>query len=441
MIFLAFLAYPSGGNAAPGPAEGIHKIKHVIILMQENRSFDHYFGTYPGADGIPMKDGTPAVSLLDPVTNKYIKPFHDPHDLNHGGSHSRADAGKVINAGAMDGFLKQFRMNKLNLEIVPDIMGYHDRRKIPNYWEYADEFVLQDHMFEPVASWSLPSHLFMVSGWSAKCASADPMDCVNDPEGQSFQALKRAGKEPIYAWTDATYLLHKRNIDWAYYLDEGAPIEEYGSAEDAAGERKNPVPRIWNPLTWFLTVKQDGELDHIEPLTEFFRAVKSGTLPEVVWIVPNDKDSEHPPSLVSDGQAFVTTIVNAVMNSPSWDSSAIFISWDDWGGFYDHVVPPNVDENGYGLRVPGLVISPYAKKGYIDHQILSFDAYLKFIEDDFLNGQRIDPKNDGRPDARPTVREDSSVLGDLSQDFDFDQAPRPPLILPPRPEKRQINKS
>ncbi len=97
------------------------------------------------------------------------------------------------------------------------------------------------------------------------------------------------------------------------------------------------------------------------------------------------------------------------------------------------MVPPVVDVNGYGLRVPGLVISPYAKKGFIDHQTLSFDAYLKFIEDVFLNGQRLDPKTDGRPDPRPTVREDVPILGDLMNDFDFSQAPRPPLVLPLNP--------
>ena len=117
------------------------------------------------------------------------------------------------------------------------------------------------------------------------------------------------------------------------------------------------------------------------------------------------------------------------MQSPEWDSTAIFLAWDDWGGFYDHVAPPSVDQNGYGLRVPGLVISPYAKKGYIDHQTLSFDAYLKFIEDDFLNGQRIDPQTDGRPDPRPTVRENVPQLGDLTADFDFTQSPRAPVVL------------
>ena len=144
--------------------------------------------------------------------------------------------------------------------------------------------------------------------------------------------------------------------------------------------------------------------------------------------------SDHPPAKISVGQAYVTQVINAAMTGPDWNSTAIFLTWDDWGGFYDHVVPPTVDKNGYGLRVPGLVISPYAKTGYIDHQTLSFDAYLKFIEDDFLNGQRIDPQTDGRPDPRPSVRENAAQLGDLVSDFDFSQPPRQPLILPTNPK-------
>ena len=127
------------------------------------------------------------------------------------------------------------------------------------------------------------------------------------------------------------------------------------------------------------------------------------------------------------------------MEGPDWKDCAIFLAWDDWGGFYDHVVPVNVDENGYGLRVPSIVISPYAKRGFIDHQTLSFDAFVKFIEDDFLNGQRIDPKTDGRPDPRPDVRENARQLGDLTRDFDFDQEPRRPLILPEHPQTDLIS--
>ena len=152
------------------------------------------------------------------------------------------------------------------------------------------------------------------------------------------------------------------------------------------------------------------------------------------WVVPSGAVSEHPPATVSAGQSYVTSLVNAVMRSPDWKSTAIFLSWDDWGGFYDHVTPPRVDENGYGLRVPAIVISPYAKSGAVDHQTLSFDAYDKFIEDDFLHGQRLDPRTDGRPDPRPTVREDVNILGDLAKDFNFTQKPRAPVLLPVHPK-------
>ena len=151
------------------------------------------------------------------------------------------------------------------------------------------------------------------------------------------------------------------------------------------------------------------------------------------WVTPSGPDSEHPPASVHQGQAYVTSVINAAMKGPSWDSTAIFVAWDDWGGFYDHVLPPRVDRNGYGLRVPAITISPYAKKGHIDHQTLSSDAYLKFIEDDFLGGARLDPNTDGRPDRRPSVREDEPILGNLAADFDFSQPPRPPLLLPTNP--------
>jgi phospholipase C len=129
----------------------------------------------------------------------------------------------------------------------------------------------------------------------------------------------------------------------------------------------------------------------------------------------------------------VTSAINAIMRSPDWRSIAIFLAWDDWGGFYDHVAPPRVDRNGFGLRVPALVISPYARRGVIDHQTASLDEYTKFIEDDFLRGARLDPRTDGRPDPRISVREALPQVGDLTRDFDFRQKPRPPLLLPLHP--------
>jgi phospholipase C len=151
--------------------------------------------------------------------------------------------------------------------------------------------------------------------------------------------------------------------------------------------------------------------------------------------MPAINESEHPGhSSIKDGQAFVTKVVNAAMRGPDWESTAIFVTWDDWGGFYDHVKPLKIDDLGYGIRVPGLMISPYAKEGFVDHQVLSFDAYLKLIEDRFLDGKRLDPKTDGRPDPRKTVREEVKKLGDLAKEFDFEQEPREPLILDPFPK-------
>jgi hypothetical protein len=141
--------------------------------------------------------------------------------------------------------------------------------------------------------------------------------------------------------------------------------------------------------------------------------------------------SEHPPALVSRGQDYVTTVINAIMRSKDWDSTAIFLARDDRGGFYDQVVPPKVDKLGYGIRVPAIIISPYARRGFIDHRPLSSDAYLKFIEDDFLASAPLNPKTDGRPDSRPDVRE--NLVDSILPDFNFRQKPRPPLILNPCP--------
>jgi phospholipase C len=135
----------------------------------------------------------------------------------------------------------------------------------------------------------------------------------------------------------------------------------------------------------------------------------------------------------------VTQLIKAAMQGPDWERTEIFLTWDDWGGFYDHVAPPRVDANGYGIRVPGLLISPWARAGTIDSQTLSFDAYLKLIEDLFLQRERLDPRTLSRPDSRPTVREEVGILGNLLRDFDFTQEPLPPVILDPVPNERDRN--
>ncbi|HUY21398.1 MAG TPA: alkaline phosphatase family protein [Acidimicrobiales bacterium] len=458
---------PTGTYVVPA---GIHKIKHVIVIQQENRSFDSYFGTFPGADGIPMTDGSPAVCEPDPATGSCVTPYVDHADVNGGGPHSAPNATADIDGGKMDGFVGQAESGRKGCldptnpactnSAAPDVMGYHTQSDIPNYWAYAKDFVLQDHMFEPNASWSLPSHLFLVSEWSAYCTEVDnPSSCVNalqtrpaerPPAAPVYGGARgpttgggnpkhgntpRVSGQPVYAWTDLTYLLHKARVSWGYYVVSGTePDCENPAAVSCAPVRQDAgTPGIWNPLPWFDTVAADHQLRNIRSVSQFYAAARRGTLPAVSWVVPSGAVSEHPPAPVSYGQSYVTSLVNAVMRSPDWGSTAIFLAWDDWGGFYDHVPPPTVDQNGYGLRVPSIVISPYAKRGTVDHQTLSFDAYDKFIEDDFLHGQRLDPATDGRPDPRPDVRENQKILGNLTDDFDFDQRPLPPVVLAVRP--------
>jgi len=408
--------------------------------MQENRSFDTYFGTYPGADGIPMDaNGNPTVCSPDPQTGTCQYPFHDTSDINIGGPHGLPAFRQDLDGGKMDGFVaaSELPVNGCGGPVchtgVKDAMGYHTDSEIPNYWAYAKNYVLEDHMFESVKSWSAVEHMYMLSEWSAKCPSG-PMSCINDLRGGDISppADGSLTNGPNYAWTDLTYLLHKAHVSWRYFVFAGTEPDcrNDSDMECAQIPQNAKTPTIWNPLPWFQTVRDDHQLKNIVGLTSFYSMAKLGTLPAVSWIDPAGAVSEHPPQSVKAGQSYVTGLINSIMRGPDWDSTAIFLSWDDWGGFYDHVVPPRVDGNGLGFRVPGLVISPYARKGYIDHHVLSHDAYVKFIENDFLHGQRLDPATDGRPDSRPTVREMTPGVDIISRAFNFRQPPRAPVILP-----------
>lgn len=441
---------PGASDPSPGPEQlkRFENIQHVIFIVQENRSFDHYFGTFPGAEGIPTDaKGNFTVCAPDPVTGICAKPFHDPTLVNQGGPHSKRNSDVDVNGGRMDGFIRGVLDSPnacadsrapadcdghrdLGPQDQPDVMGYHDAREIPNYWAYAEHFALQDHMFAPSDSWTLPSHLFLVSGWSARCTDPnDPMSCRSDLVQDGVVDRQRLGEHPkIYAWTDITQLLHEHDVSWGYYpggsLCTGRPCPP-----DAPNEAQNPLPA-------FTTVHDNGQLGNVRSHDDFLRSLQDGTLPTVSWITPGGGGiSEHPGNdrPLTEGQAYVTKLINAVMRSDAWETTAIFLTWDDWGGFYDHVPPPRVDENGYGVRVPGILISPWARQG-IDSQVLTFDAYLKFIEDLYLDGERLDPRTLQRPDSRPTVREDLRILGDLRKEFDFTQDPLPPLILDPNPD-------
>ena len=359
----------------------------------------------------------------------------------------------------MDGFITQATSGKkgcgANVNTVdnpecsnsatPDVMGYHTAAEIPNYWTYAKDFTLDDHMFEPVASWSLPDHLYLVSGWSAKCSSPDPSSCKNDIRGpytpaqmQKYvdQAIDTGTADITNAWTDITWLLYNKHVSWAYYVQTGdQPDCDNDSAVVCPPVAQSYLtPGIWNPLPIFEDVQKDHQIRNIQPLNNYFAEAKKGTLPSVMWVTPSQADSEHPPASVHQGQAYVTAVINAAMKSPDWDSTAIFLQWDDWGGFYDNVVPPPVDQNGYGLRVPAMVISPYAKAGLhrppdaVERRLSRSSSRTTSWAAPGSTRQ-----TDGRPDPRPDVREDEKILGNMDDDFDFNQAPRAPVLLPTNP--------
>jgi phospholipase C len=407
-----------GAAASPSP------IKHIVILMLENHSFDNYFGTFPGANGIPS-----GVCLPNPAAGKCTAPYHNPAGFSRDLPHEYAAAVADMNKGKMDGFLpSEQHACKCSLT---EAAGYSNGSDIPSFWQYAQDYTLTDNMFEQVQSWSFPSHVSLVSGWAAACTSpTNPMSCTGTPK-MGFPGWSTwpdpSGTLP---WTDMTYLMYTHGVSWGYYdADNTSPA--CTSAGCTMSKGGNGTHIWWNPLPWFTDVRQDGQLADISTQSSFFNAVSSNTLPDVSWVIPNNTQSGHPGISTNSGsEQFAVSVINAIESSPEWSSTAILLGWDDWGGEYDHVVPPSVDALGYGLRVPSIIISPYARKGYIDHQTLSYDAYNKFIEDTFLNGQRLNPANDGRPDSRPSVRENNPLLGDLSKDFDFTQPPSAPILLP-----------
>ena len=455
-------ALPSSSSSSPtpdgsiDPALGIDNIDHVIVVVQENRSFDHYFGTFPGADGLPRDDqGRIDVCVPDPEAGHCWRPYHDRDFFDASGPHGQIASRITVNGGRMDGSIRALEQigngcqNPINLDAYPcvhahagpqgqpDVLGYHTAREIPNYWAYAKRYTLQDHMYAPSDSWTLPSHLFLVSAWSATCPDlSDVMSCRSDLQHPGSNAATRGkmwipedGAPRPYLWADITWLLNAHKVSWAYYVGPGTCV--LPPCDGLSGPETAPVQ---NPLPGFTTVEQTDTFANVQSNRNYFDAAAAGTLPSVSWVMPTAGVSEHPPDNIADGEAWVTRVVNAAMQGPDWLHTAIYLTWDDWGGFYDHEPPIHVDENGYGIRVPGMLISPWARPGYIDHQTLSFDAYLKFIEDRFLGGARLDPRTDDWPDPRPTVRENVSVLGDLAKEFDFTQEPIPRLILSPYPD-------
>jgi phospholipase C len=388
---------------------GLGKIDHFVFILQENHSFDSYFGTYPGADGLP-----PDVCLSGQPRARCVAPFHNSGDVDADAPHDRNDALADIDSGHMDGFLaRSFSRGGLCTTVghvcAPgqdprDVLGWRDWRDIPNYWTYASQFSLQDHFFASSLGYTLPNRLFSLSGQSGGLTdSGHPT-------------------KPSFSFPSIVDSLDTTGVDWTYYVTTERQLSAADGHVVATTFANRLLPTAFsyfNPLPAFVGTRSDpGRLDHLVDTTSFYADARAGRLPAVAWIAPSMELSEHPGHSIHQGMAYVTGLVNAIMAGPDWDTTAIFISYDEWGGYYDHVTPPTVDGEGLGLRVPSLVISPYTRVGYVDHQVYSSASWLRTIEERF--------------GLAPLTARDANAAPMLEM-FDFNQQPRPPVLLDATP--------
>ncbi len=391
-------------RSAPVAISGSEKIEHVVWIIQENHSFDNYFGTFPGADGLPPFTCLPKM----PGAQDCVKPFHMPPgqpliDLEH----SWETAHAAYNNGTMNGFVW--------VEGSPYTMGYYDQRDIPNYWSYARRYTLCDRFFSSEMTGSSPNHVFTVAAQSGEInniASLKQLESeTDDDDGFSFASIVRR--------------FRGAGITWKYYVETQPPTAAAAAVNATLSHLAYPDPKeftLWNPLPGFKGIRENpADMARLVPLQQYFTDLKSGTLPQVSWIIPDFQDSEHPPEPLDQGMWYVTQSINALMQSRYWKNTVIFLTWDDYGGFYDHIPPPEVDAYGYGPRVPMIVISPYAKQHYVSHDTYDFTSVLKFIE------QRWGLKH-------LTGRDDRA--NNMADVFDFSHPIASPLVIQVPPDVR-----
>jgi phospholipase C len=348
-------------------------IKHVVYVMLENRSFNHMFGAFPGATDttrVGVADGREVPLMTAP---EWL-----PGDLPH----FRAAALQDVRGGRMDGF------TMFDRDLYPYIdsaMSIHERDSVANWWHWAEHFVLCDHMFASAGTASYPNHLYMIAGTSGG-AFDNPVNATKPPapglaktwgcdapEGAfvtvhdegTGEAIRR--QRPCFAFDTQGEQLSRRRVDWAFYSANDRTTGYFWNAYAS-------IDKVFNTDLWD---------DHIRDVEDLVGDIKGNRLPSVTWVTPRYELSDHAPYSTIWAQNWATGIVNAIMRSPMWSSTAIFVTWDEWGGLYDPVVPPVVDALGLGVRVPMLVISPWANRGMIDHEIGEFSTPHKFIADNF----------------------------------------------------------
>jgi phospholipase C len=373
-------------------------IKHVVILMQENHSFDNMFGLFPGADGVSVGMDNGVRRPLTRLNDQRIR------DLPHGWANAVAD----INGGTMDGF------NQSDNAARYAYTQMH-RADAPNYWAWAKHYVLADRFFSGERGPSYANHLFLISGQSAGAHDNPSRARVHSlswgcdsPPQEKVRIETPEGAKRVHPCFDIPTIedrLRGAGVPWAYY----APTETQSGY-------------IWSAFTSIRPVFYGGAFDkHVFPVDQVTRDIGAGSLAPVTFIMPRFELSGHPGSNFCYSENWATQVIDAIMRGPDWDSTAIFLTWDEWGGFYDHVVPPTVDRFGLGIRVPMILLSPYARAGVIDHKTGEFTSFLRFIEDNW----GLDPL---------TARDANAPS--LMRDFDFSQTPSPPDPLPLRTDCR-----
>jgi phospholipase C len=393
---------PKPRSSQDSPPTGINKIQHIVFIIKENRSFDHYFGQFPGADGATT--GTISTGQTIPL---WRAPDIMPHDTDH----TFEGAITAIDGGKMD----RFDLN-YNTSEDEDFLGYTQMtaNDIPNYWSYAQKFVLADHMFQSTNGPSLPNHLYVIAADAQgvitigfKPAGGHELDwgCDAPPETFVHQMDSQGAITDIFPCLDFNTLadsLNDAGISWKFYAPSYGERGYVFSVYDVI--RHIRYSNYWDT--------------NVVPLGQFLIDAQGGNLPAVSWIVTGEA-SEHPPGSTCLGENWSVSQINAIMQGPidQWNSTAIFLVWDDFGGFYDHIPPTALDEYGLGIRVPMIIISPYAKTGHISHTKYEFSSVLKFIEDDF---------------RLPRLTERDMRAHNTTDSFDFTQAPLPPLYLPLR---------
>jgi phospholipase C len=355
-------------GAATTGAAGWSKLQHVVIIMMENHAYDSYFGLYclhtsalcpDDANGLPPGTCMP----LDPNNTSAgcERPFNlttaTPHDMGHGWPASHA----AYDSGRMDGFYAAEGN---------ETMGHYNGSTIPVYWDMAEEFGLGDNAFSSTLSYSLPNHWYLIAG-AAPAQASKELDQLTTMK-QKHTYLNESNATP----TIEQELDVHPNVSWAYY---DWPLVSYSKAINL-GAGPGSAYALWNPLAAKHQSYVGFNPGNFQPRTQIFTDLNNDALPNISWVIPDYTFSDHPPDSVDLGQNFTASVVNAIEASPEWSSTAIFLTWDDYGGFYDHVPPPQIDANGDGFRAPWLVISPWTSAGLVVHTQLRFESLLHLVE-------------------------------------------------------------